>query len=261
VAEGGAEAAQEAQAEEVVLDIEALVDAALSSDEFASGVNHKGVDYNAVMEALPSDARKLIHNLRESYRQKTTSLADQRRSLEQERDRLTEREHALTRIGIEPEPTAGVELPAELDMWNPEHLKLFIEQKAQEQASAILEAKIKPAQEQIRLDQRRAAIQRYKDQNPELNDPEVRKAVAHILNENPDMKVEQAHREWIAKTAPSRIQQLEKELAEARAERRKMGEGVASGSGGGGSNGAGKPRTAWEAYQLRRQAGTLPGRS
>ena len=251
--------AQEAQAEEI--DFDALLDAALNGEEFQEGVNHKGVDYNATMDALTPDARKLIHNLRESYRKKTTSLADQRRSLQQERDRMSEREHALTRIDVAPAEVDKTTLPEDFDLWNPEHLKLFIEQKAEERANAILEAKIRPAQDQIRQDQRKAEVRRYMEQHTEFSDDNVKHQIALILASNPNMKVEQAHREWIAKTAPSRIQQLEGELAEARAERRKMGEGVASGSGGGGSNGVGRPRTAWDAYLIRKQAGTLPGRS
>ena len=259
VAGEGGEVQEAQEAQEV--DFDALLDAALSGEEFQEGVNHKGVDYNSTMEALTPDARKLIHNLRESYRQKTTSLADQRRSLQQERDRMSEREHALTRIDVAPAEMDKTTLPENFDLWNPDHLKLFIEQKAEERANAILEAKIKPAQDQIRQDQRKAEVRRYMGEHSEFSDEGVKHQIALILAENPNMKVEQAHREWIAKTAPTRIQQLEAELAEARAERRKMGEGVASGSGGGASNGAGKPRTAWEAYQLRKQAGTLPGRS
>jgi len=259
VAGEGGEVQEAQEAQEV--DFDALLDAALSGEEFQEGVNHKGVDYNSTMEALTPDARKLIHNLRESYRQKTTSLADQRRSLQQERDRMSEREHALTRIDVAPAEMDKTTLPENFDLWNPDHLKLFIEQKAEERANAILEAKIKPAQDQIRQDQRKAEVRRYMGEHSEFSDEGVKHQIALILAENPNMKVEQAHREWIAKTAPARIQKLEGELAEARAERRKMGEGVASGSGGGSSNGAGKPRTAWDAYLLRKQAGTLPGRT
>ena len=78
------------------LTLEELMGADFGDDPIMSQT-HKGLKpYNQILESIPEDARKLVANLRAMATQKTQEVAEQRKSLESQRqDLIRERELLL----------------------------------------------------------------------------------------------------------------------------------------------------------------------
>jgi hypothetical protein len=259
------ESVEVAEVEETTFGLDDLLNAPLEGDIWAADANHKGIDFTEVVGGLSPEAQKLVANLKNDYQRKTGEVAQLRKDLERKLGDFQSRESALTNIDLS--AVAEEDLPENLDLYNPDHLEMYIAAKSKKQAADMLTQMLAPAKEEIAIARRRSVVEGYVEANPELKDEKVKHEVGRILASNPNMKVERAHEIWRGRTMPTRLQALEEEnrklleLAEAvRADRRAMGSGIAGG-GGGGASGGRKPKTAIEAYRMRKAAGTLPGQS
>lgn len=140
------------------LSLDALIDQKFSSPEFSTSEPHRGVDFSAVIDALPADAKKLIHNLREDYRKKTTELSSRAKELQlREQGLLSQETHERL--------AALSNVPEDVDLYSPDGLTKYIEAKAAEQLQKILE----PARQQQAVEQRTQQLNAFKQEHPDFD--------------------------------------------------------------------------------------------
>jgi len=216
--------------------------------EFADDANHKGMKplHNWVQH-LPEDVRKHLGNLRSSYTKKTQELAAIRKELEQER-LLLEQQRSSTINN--PAYQRAVEIAnnqEEFDLYDPEGMKREIERQAALQLKQMLE----PAREQIKMEQRKMELERFKAANPEITDDAYRIPIAKMLMERPELRLEDAYYIVKAKVGAERIEAEKAEIEAQRANRRAALKQTSSGANASPS-GTPKFRDALSAYQFHK---------
>lgn len=164
----------------------------LNSDqvpEFQEGINHTGMKpLSEWTKHLPEDVRKHLANIRSDYTRKTQEIASMKKELEMDR-----RSYALEKEATLNNPLArrAAELAnttEEFDLYDPEGMKKEIER----QSAKMLSEMLKPAREEIMLQQRKMALNDFKRENPELTNPEYRLEIAKMLQDRPELKLEDA---------------------------------------------------------------------
>ena len=174
-----------------------------------SNVNHKGLDYQGIIQGLPEDARKLVSNLRNDYRRKTTEISKRRKELE-------ERERTLLSSHTEEHLRKAMELPEDLDLYDPAGLKKFIEAKAAEQVNSLLE----PARKQMAKDQRVEQVRKFQAEHPDLDT--YKDEIAGLIRDK-NMTIEDAYYLVKGREYKSSIEKKNKELDEYRKATRDAG--------------------------------------
>jgi len=159
------------------ISIENLTDATLPEGE------HKGIDYNRVLQELPEDAQKLLANMRSSFTKKTQELAEQRKALQSQME-------ALSKSGFTEKLNEVADRQTELDPYDP---KSF-ENKIQEEVARRMREMVQPLEEQYQLDQMRMKYERFKSENPDLLQPEIKTGVKKLLDENPALDLPTAYK-------------------------------------------------------------------
>lgn len=221
-------------------------------EEFTDDANHKGMKPLAHwMQHVPPDVRKHIANLRADYSRKTQTLSNERKEIERLRQELTN-----TKSGVLDGPltkiVASVDMEAEHDLFDPEGMKAEI----QRQAALMLQSMLKPAQEQVQAEQRKMALERFKAENPELTQPEYRAPILQMLQERPELKLEDAFYIVKAKIDSTKLSEERARLSQKKTERASTLQKI-----GGGSTvspkGTPKFKGAWEAYQYHKQMGDV----
>ena len=158
-------------------------------EEFTEDANHKGMKpLHEWMQHIPEDVRKHVANIRSSYTQKTQELAQMRRALEAERAELhRQQEHAVNNPFLKraEEELANEE---EYDIYTTEGMQAEIKR----QAAKMLQEMMKPAQEEMQMKQRRMQLEQFKTDNPELMDDDYRLPVAQMLQDRPELRLEDA---------------------------------------------------------------------
>jgi len=158
------------------MSLDDLLDRHLSGPEYEG--NHKGLNYNEVLNNLPPDAKKLIQNLRSDYQRKTTDLSNRRKELES-------RERTLLENSAE-NFKKHANLPEDIDLYNPEGLKQYIEAQAAKQ----LENMLAPAREKMQRQTRVEQVKAFEAQHPDL--PRYKEAIAKLIQEK-NMSIEDAY--------------------------------------------------------------------
>ena len=157
-------------------------DSAIQEDPILSGDGgHTGVDYTA----LPEDAKKLIANMRSDYTRKTQELAEQRRAFEAQQTAMAKNEDFFKSL----EETASEEL-----VFNPYDEASFQAAVRQEVAKKLQEA-MQPMRQEHQVQQRKAQLDNFKAQHPDLDD--IKMDVGKLLMSNKEMLLEDAY--WIVK--------------------------------------------------------------
>jgi Skp family chaperone for outer membrane proteins len=144
---------------------------------------HKGIDYNRVLQELPEDAQKLLANMRSSFTKKTQELAEQRKALQSQME-------ALSKSGFTEKLNEVADRQTELDPYDP---KSF-ENKIQEEVARRMREMVQPLEEQYQLDQMRMKYERFKSENPDLLQPEIKTGVKKLLDENPALDLPTAYK-------------------------------------------------------------------
>ncbi|TFH22989.1 hypothetical protein E4G67_03690 [Candidatus Bathyarchaeota archaeon] len=221
-------------------------------EEFTDDAQHKGMKPLAHwMQHVPPDVRKHIANLRADYSRKTQTLSNERKEIERLREELTN-----TKSGVLDGPltkiVAAVDMEAEHDIFDPEGMKAEI----QRQAALMLQSMLKPAQEQVQAEQRKMALERFKAENPELTQPEYRAPILQMLQERPELKLEDAFYIVKAKIDSTKISEERARLSQQKTDRastlQKIGGGSAASP-----KGTPKFKSAWDAYQYHKQMGDV----
>lgn len=216
--------------------------------EFSDDAQHKGMKPLAHwMQHVPEDVRKHIANLRADYSRKTQSLAAEKKEIERLREELVR-----TKAGVLDGPIAkmaqSVDTETEYDVFDPDGMKNEIKR----QASLMLQEMLKPAQEQVQAEQRKLALERFKAENPELTQPEYKGPILQMLQERPELKLEDAFFIVKAKIDSARLAEERKKIAEQKSSRA----ATLQKSGGGSAvtpKGTPQFKSAWEAYQYHKQ--------
>ena len=218
------------------LSLDHLLDTHLGVD---TSENHRGLDYQSIIQSLPEDARKLVSNLRNDYRKKTTEISQRRKELE-------EREKTLLSSHTEDHLRKAMELPEDLDLYDPAGLKRFIEAKAAEQVNSLLE----PARKQMAKDQRIEQVRKFQAEHPDLD--AYKDDIARLIKDK-NMTIEDAYYLVKGKEYKSAVEQKNRELEEYRKATRDAGLKVVVGH----STQPAKRKfsSAYEAYRWHREQG------
>jgi hypothetical protein len=221
------------------IDLDQLLDTHLTGPEFEQ-TKHKGIKYDEVIKQLSPEAKKLVQNLREDYRKKTTRISTERNELKARERALFENEQMLNGL------KEKMQLPEALDMYNPEHLQKYIEAKAAEQLRNMLQ----PAQDELRVSKRKAEIDRFRAENPDFDTH--KEDIAGLIRDK-GLSAEEAY--YLVKGRKSREEQekLNEELRMHRNSAREYGYKVTTGN----TPGVHKPKfkSAYEAYLHMKRTG------
>jgi hypothetical protein len=238
-----------AVAEEELMTIEELL--GLNEDdyeEFTEDANHKGMKpLHEWMGHIPEDVRKHVANIRSSYTRKTQELAEMRKALEAERAELMRQQEMSVNNPFLKQAEQELAKEEEYDLYTPEGMQAEIKR----QAAQMLKEMMKPAQEEIQIKQRRMQLESFKTENPELMDDAYRLPVAQMLQERPELKLEDAFYIVKAKVDAQKLKAEREQVAKQKSQRRETLRKTSSGKSVTPS-GTPKFRDAWEAYQYHK---------
>jgi|TARA_R100000951_G_scaffold17087_2_gene13585 hypothetical protein len=217
-------------------------------DEFTEDANHKGMKpLHEWMQHIPEDVRKHVANIRSSYTRKTQELSEMRKALEFEKSELMrQQEHAVNNPFLK---RAEEELATdeEYDLYTPEGMQKEIKR----QAAQMLQEMMKPAQEEMQIKQRRMQLEQFKTENPDLMDDQYRLPVAQMLQERPELKLEDAFYIVKSKVDAQKLKVEREQVAKQKSTRRETLRKTSSGKS---VSPKGTPqfRDAWEAFQYHK---------
>lgn len=160
----------------------------------------KGVDYNKTINELPDDAKKILANLRSDYTRKTQELSAKQKELETQRQALLESE-AYKAIQAK-----ATEAPVDADPWDPQAFNQRIEQEVAKRLADVL----KPMQNEWESQQRRAKLDKFKSENPDLES--YKTEIVEVLKTNDNLSLEQAYYLVKGKTQTEKLRHAEQEL-------------------------------------------------
>lgn len=141
----------------------------------------KGVDYNKTISELPEDAKKILANLRSDYTRKTQEISRQQKELEAQRQALLESD-AYKNI-----QQKAQEAPVEADPFDPQAFNQRIEQEVAKRLAEVL----RPMQEEFTTQQKRAKLEKFKSENPDLET--YKSEIVEVLRGNDNLTLEQAY--------------------------------------------------------------------
>lgn len=223
-------------------------------EEFATGVNHKGMKpLHEIMKHMVPEGRKHLANMRGMVTQKTQELADLRKELEAEREAIKmERELLLSGDFKKSIDDKAKEPEKPYDLFDEEGMQKKIEQEA----AKMMQQMLKPLEEQQRTQQREYQINKFKTEHPDLmNDSELKVEVGKLLTARENLTLEDAYFIAKAKVLEGR------EAARAASHRESKGrrsEAFGKTSTGSNSSINGTPKkfaNGWEAYQYFKNQG------
>lgn len=194
------------------LTVEKLADFQLPDGE------HKGIDYNATIKALPEDAQKILANLRADYTKKTQALATSQKELTEQREAMLQSQMFKDMEAKANEPRV------EADPWDPAAFNQRIEQEVAKRMSEVF----KPMKEEIEIQQRRNKLQEFKTANPDLES--YKTEIVEVLKNNETLNLEQAYYIVKGKNQTESLRAKEQELAAYKSAAKEYGLKVAVGS-------------------------------
>lgn len=143
--------------------------------------DHKGIDYNKMMNDLPDDAKKILANLRSDYTRKTQEISRQQKELEGQRQALLESE-AYRNL-----QSKAAETPVDADPFDPAVFNQRIEQEVAKRLAEVLQ----PMQNEWQSQQRKAKLDKFKSDNPDLET--YKTEIVEVLKGNEHITLEQAY--------------------------------------------------------------------
>lgn len=217
-------------------------------DEFTEDANHKGMKpLHEWMQHIPEDVRKHVANIRSSYTRKTQELSEMRKALDSERSELMrQQDHAVNNPFLK-QAEKELAIDEEYDLYTPEGMQKEIKR----QAAQMLQEMMKPAQEEMQIKQRRIQLEQFKTENPDLMDDQYRLPVAQMLQERPELRLEDAFYIVKSKVDSQKLKVEREQVAKQRSTRR---ETLRKTSGGKSVTPKGTPqfRDAWQAFQYHK---------
>jgi hypothetical protein len=191
-------------------DFEGFANSNLENEVFTSDANYKGLDYNRVVGELPDDAQKLLANFRADYTRKTQELAMQRKALE-------EQQKALINSDFAKNIRTKAETEVEFDPFDDASVQAKIEQEVARRMQEMLT----PLQTQYELQQNQYELDRFKADNPDLDN--YRTDVAKLLLQNENLSLQQAYFIVKGQKQNEKSRQLEEELNQYKTQAKEYG--------------------------------------
>jgi hypothetical protein len=231
--------------------LEDLLSADFSEDEVMSTTHRDLPSYQEVMKHLPENGRKLISNLRAMTTRKTQEVADIRKQLEAERAAVAAERQALYNGDFAQNIKTLAETPDDtIDPYTDDGMQKMI----QKQAALMFQQMMQPVQQDMALQQRQMALDAFKRDNPDITNPEVRVEVAKLLQERPELKLEDSYYIVKAKMDRNKLEQLEQDRISKRQAQKSAWQKTSNGAA---SKPKGTPkfRDAFEAYQWHKANG------
>lgn len=236
-----------ASLEEELLSIDELLKLnAEDYPEFEEDANHKGMKpLHHWMEHMPEDVRKHVANMRASYTKKTQDIAQQRKELEQlKQELLSQKSLAVNNPMVE-------QMKQYAETENDLYTEAGMQAEIKKQAALMLQEMMKPAQQQIQLEQRQMELQRFKAEHPDLTSDELKKPIAQMLMERPELKLEDAYYIVKSKVETAKALHAQEEAKRIKQERKETFQKTSSGKS---VSPSGTPqfKSAWEAFQYHK---------
>ena len=222
--------------------------------EFTEDAAYKGMKpLHEWTKHLPEDVRKHLANIRSDYTRKTQEISLIKKQLEDERRALSNQKEATLNNPLARRAAEIASREEEYDLYDPDGMKKEIER----QAAKMLSEMLKPAQEEIMLQQRKMALDDFKRENPELISPEYKLPVAELLMRRPELKLEDAFFIVKAKVDGEKVKKEKEPIAQQTSSRRDSLKKTSNGSA---STPKGTPtfRDAWEAFQYHKAKNNRP---
>jgi hypothetical protein len=224
-------------------------------DEFDDEAQHKGMQpLSHWMKHVPADVRKHLANIRADYTRKTQSLSEERNALQaeltKEREQLAMERRSLYSGDMAKRTAELASDETKFDLFDEEGMQKEI----QRQAAKMLNQMLKPAQEQLQVEHRKMELHRFADEHPEIKSDDYRMPIAKMLQDRPELRLEDAY--FIVK-AKVDSEKATSERAELEAQRSRRKQAFSKTSSGTASKPAGTPKfkNAWEAFQYHRDNG------
>jgi hypothetical protein len=170
-----------------------------------------------------------------------------RKALDSERSELMrQQDHAVNNPFLK-QAEKELAIDEEYDLYTPEGMQKEIKR----QAAQMLQEMMKPAQEEMQIKQRRIQLEQFKTENPDLMDDQYRLPVAQMLQERPELRLEDAFYIVKSKVDSQKLKVEREQVAKQRSTRR---ETLRKTSGGKSVTPKGTPqfRDAWQAFQYHK---------
>ena len=234
---------------EELLSIDDLMDIQQEDfEEFTEDANHKGMKpLHEWMQHIPEDVRKHVANIRSSYTRKTQELAQMRKDLEAQKQALMQQQELAVNNPYLEQAEKVLADEQEYDLYTPEGMQAEIKR----QAAQMLQEMMQPARQEIQMKQRKMQLEQFKTENPELMDDDYRLPVAQMLQDRPELNLEDAFYIVKAKVEAEKLKEERAQVAQQRSERRQTLRKTSTGKSVTPS-GTPKFRDAWEAYQYHK---------
>ena len=245
-----AQVQQNASRDNEDISLDELINADFGDDAVMRG-SHKGLpDYKKVLEHIPENGRKLIQNLRNSYGQKTTEIAELRRQVEAERAEVMRERELLSNGTFAQQVRAQAEAPLQHDAWSDEGLQERINKQAAEQMAKLLA----PLQQDLETQKRQVSLTSFKTTHPDLTSDEMRLPIAKMLIDRPELKLEDAY--YLVKGQQASTAAGQAQIASANARQAAKDTLMKTSTGNAVRNGeAPKFKDAWSAYNYHKANG------
>lgn len=245
---GETETPQEAPEASYELTLDELLNADFAEDDIMSQT-HKGLPpYQEVLRHLPEDGRKMIANLRSSYTKKTQEIAEMKRELAAERQKMLDQNSLFTDSDFAKKikEDAAAELP-EADPWSEDGMSARIKQEA----ARMMNEMMKPLQQEMELKHRETELKTFKAEHPDLMDATVKGEVAKMLMARQELSLEDAYYIVKAKMGHKELLALKEAQVSQKAIARDTLKTTSTGRN---VNARGIPqfKTAWESYQYHK---------
>lgn len=155
---------------------------------FADDAQHKGMKpISQWIHNVPEDVRKHLANIRADYTRKTQALSAAKREVEQAKEQMRLQTEGFVK-GPLAQKLQNIDTETEYDLFDADGMKAEIGRQAQ----LMLKQMLQPAQEEIEVQQRRLALDKFKMENPEMTSPEYRTPIVELLQSRPELKLEDA---------------------------------------------------------------------
>jgi len=218
--------------------------------EFKEDANYTGMKpLSEWMKHVPEDVRKHIANLRSDYTRKTQAIAKQRAELEEQKATLARKDDYVLN-GPLAKSLQNINTDETYDLFDADGMKSEIKR----QAALMLKEMLEPAQKELEVAQRKLDLDNFKSKNPEMLEPAYRENIVKLLQERPELKLEDAF--YITK-AKLGSEAVDAERAKAKVAKDARKEVALKSSGGSRAPVAGTPqfKSAVEAYNYWKSQG------
>ena len=159
-----------------------------------------GESWDKIYESQTPEAQRALQSLRKDYTKKTQALAEQKREMQAEREKLLTLQQNLTSSdGFKAIKEMAETEVGEFDPYDPESFSRYVEQLVATRIKDVL----KPMHEEQVRNETRIKMDKFKQENPDIvNDENVRNEVKTLLLNNKEMRLENAY--WIVKGRQAR---------------------------------------------------------